>query len=120
MLIIKEDSLEEILSILECSEKIKIIIIILKIIRIYHPEIIIKINLNNKYRNNVFNNRYNNKYNNKRYYNNKRFNDIRKFNLNRYNNNNINKNTIHKVIRLLPKLINNNRNQENRPFAQNF
>ena len=84
-------------------------------------------NFNNKYRNNnnknkrnnTFNNRYNNRYNNKRYYNNnRRFNNRRQFNRGRYNN--INKNTIHKVIKLLPKLINNNRNQENRPYGQNF
>ena len=81
-------------------------------------------NLNNKYRNNnnsnnTFNNRYNKRYNNKRYYNNRRFNNRRQSNRSRYNNN-INMNTINKVIRLLPKLINNNRNQENRPYGQNF
>ena len=72
-------------------------------------------------RNNAFNNRYNNNYNNKRYYNNnRRFNNKRRFNRSRYNNNNIYKNTIRKVIKLLPKLMNNNRNQENRPVGQNF
>ena len=85
-------------------------------------------NLNNKYRNNknknnrnnAFNNRNYNNYYNKRYYNNNnRFNNIRKFNRSRYNNI-INKNTIRKVIKLLPKLINNNRNLENRPLGQNF
>ena len=87
------------------------------------------INSNNRYRNNknknnrnnTFNNRYNNNYNNKRFYNNnKRFNNRRRFNRNRYNNNNIYKNTIRRVIKILPKLINNNRNQENRPVGQNF
>lgn len=79
-------------------------------------------NKNKNNRNNTFNNRYNNNYNNKRYYNNnKRFNNRRSSNRNRYNNNNnIYKNTISKVIKILPKLINNNRIQENRPMGQNF
>ena len=79
-------------------------------------------NKNKNNRNNTFNNRYNNNYNNKRYYNNnKRFNNRRRFNRNRYNNNNnIYKNTIRKVIKILPKLINNNRNFEKRPVGQNF
>ena len=79
-------------------------------------------NKNKNNRNNTFNNRYNNKYKNKRYYNNnKRFNNRRRFNRNRYNNNNnIYKNTIRKVIKILPKLINNNRNFEKRPVGQNF
>ena len=79
-------------------------------------------NKNKNNRNNTFNNRYNNNYNNKKYYNNnKRFNNRRRFNRNRYNNNNnIYKNTIRKVIKILPKLINNNRNFEKRPVGQNF
>jgi hypothetical protein len=79
-------------------------------------------NKNKNNRNNTFNNRYNNKFNSRRYYNNNnRFTNIRNFNRSRYNNNNNNnniyKNIKNKVVKLLPKLINNNRNG---PIGQNF
>ena len=62
-------------------------------------------NSNNKNINNRKNGNNRNNNNNRRFNNNIRFNNSRRFNQNRFNNRN--KNIIQKVIRILPKLINN-------------